>query len=425
MHVEVSNLGPPVTLSSGQDQPTISTRSLDTVIRLKDGETNFLAGLLRTDETSGSEGVPGLSEIPIIGRLFSRESRDAQRTDLVLTMTPHIIRRSDITENDLLPIWVGTEQNITFRGGSPRVESEIEGGPFDEGAAAADRVRELIRQRVQELPPGLEEGLEEGVEEGGEDQPKEAPPQGIDLVPPTFPEQPPPPPEVVPEEEPPGTAEKASGSADEVVVAELDGADSGDSDRIVIGEGAGDATLALAVDGDDAKSSTVLAAARARTPAKVKLRLVPGALGVAVGDRFEMRIEAEATVPLSHLPMVITYNGQVLEAVSWVRGPLLGADGEAELLGAVGEPGRLILGASRLGERPGITGTGTVAVVTFQAKKTGVATVRLAKPKALGPALENLVPITATTAKVQVTAGDAADAEDAQAVASVDKGPHA
>ncbi len=427
LHVEASQLNGKVTLS-GQDQPIIGTRQVDTVIRLKDGETNFLAGLLRTDETSGSEGVPGLSEIPILGRLFSRESRDSQRTDLVLTMTPHIIRRSDISEGDLLPIWVGTEQNITFRGGSPRVESEVEGGPFDEGAAAADRVRELIRQRVQELPPGLEEGLEEGVEEGVEEQPKEAPPQGIDLVPPTFPEQtpPPPPPELVPEEEPPGTAENGADSADEVVVAEAEGAESDSSNGVVLEERTDDATLALAVDGDDAKSSsTVLAAARPRTPPKVRLRLVPGALGVAVGDRFEMRIEAEAAVPLSHLPMVITYNGQVLEAVSWVRGPLLGAEGEAELLGAVGEPGRLVLGASRLGERPGITGTGTVAVVTFQAKKTGTATVRLAKPKALGPALENLVPITATNAKVQVTAADAADAEDAQAVASVDKGPHA
>ena len=96
---------------------------------------------------------------------------------------------------------------------------------------------------------------------------------------------------------------------------------------------------------------TALAAAR-RTPAKVRLRLVPGALGVTAGDRFELRIDADARVPLSHLPLVITYNAQVLEPVSWVRGPLLGAEGEAELLGAVGPPGRLLLGASRLGDRP-------------------------------------------------------------------------
>jgi hypothetical protein len=81
-----------------------------------------------------------------------------------------------------------------------------------------------------------------------------------------------------------------------------------------------------------------------------------------------------------------------------------------------------VLGASRLGQRPGVTGAGTVATITFAAKKTGTANVRLERPKALGPALEDLQPVTASNAKVQVTAPPADDAED---LASVDKGPHA
>jgi len=410
LHVEVSQLNGKVTLS-GQDQPIIGTRQVDTVIRLKDGETNFLAGLLRTDETSGSEGVPGLSEIPIIGRLFSRESRDAQRTDVVLTMTPHIIRRSDITEADLEPIWVGTEQNITFRANSPRVESEVEGGPFDEGAAAADRVRELIRQRVQELPPGLEEGVdgEEGVAPSEEPQ-KQEPPQGIDLVPPAFPTQTPPPqPDVEePEEEPPGNAALESSGGDAVAATASAAANDGV------------AAADLATDARSAATGVTLAAQR--TPAKVRLRLVPGALGVTTGDTFELRIDADAKVPLSHLPLVVAYNAQVVEPTSWVRGPLLGGDGEAELLGAVAAPGRLLLGASRLGNRPGIQGAGTVAVITFHAKRAGAATIRLDKPKALGPALEDLQPVTASNAKVQVAPAE--PAADAHAGAP-QEGPHA
>ncbi|HET9768216.1 MAG TPA: secretin N-terminal domain-containing protein [Thermoanaerobaculia bacterium] len=417
LHVEVSQLNGTVTLS-GQEQPIIGTRQVDTVIRLKDGETNFLAGLLRSDETSGTEGIPGLSEIPIIGRLFSREIRDAQRTDVVLTMTPHIIRRSDIVEADLEPIWVGTEQNITFRN-SPRVESEVEGGPFDEGTAAADRVRELIRQRVQELPPGLEEG---GYDAAGQEvapEKEQQPPQGIDLVPPTFPDQQPPPAEIEepePDEEPPNAALENAGEADEVAAAGEIAADAGEiaTEETAIAATAGDAT--------SAPSGAVLAAARVRTPAKVRLRLVPGALGVTAGDRFELRIDADARAPLSHLPLVVTYNAQVLEPVSWVRGPLLGAEGEAELLGAVGPPGRLLLGASRLGDRPGVTGTGTVAVITFVAKRAGAATVRLDHPKALGPALDALQPVTATNAKVQVAPAEpGADAR----TSAIEEGPHA
>jgi len=124
--VEVSDVRP-----GDREQPIIGTRTIESTIRLKDGETNFLAGLLRTDETSAEVGLPGLSEIPVLGRLFGKKQTENRRTDLVLTLTPHIIRTADITEEDLLPIWVGTEANITFRGGSPRVESEVE-GPFDE-----------------------------------------------------------------------------------------------------------------------------------------------------------------------------------------------------------------------------------------------------------------------------------------------------
>ena len=67
--VEVSNLGTPVTFG-GQTQPTISTRTISSTIRLKDGETNFLAGLIRTDKTNNSQDVPFLSDIPIVGRLL-------------------------------------------------------------------------------------------------------------------------------------------------------------------------------------------------------------------------------------------------------------------------------------------------------------------------------------------------------------------
>ncbi|NJL28604.1 MAG: hypothetical protein HC897_12300 [Thermoanaerobaculia bacterium] len=194
--VEVSNIDGQVPGSGGQSQPIIGTRNIDSKIRLRDGETNFLAGLIRTDEISAESGVPGLSEVPVLGRLFTKNRTDNTRTDIVLTMTPHIIRRADITEEDLLPIWVGTEQNITFRGGSSRVESPVQ-GPFDGNAdEAREQIQERLRQRLRSLPRGLqEEGGEEEVidEENGlvqepqvideEAQPPEAPPAGIELAP--------------------------------------------------------------------------------------------------------------------------------------------------------------------------------------------------------------------------------------------------
>src|SRR6185436_10839086 len=173
--VEVSDISREIQAAGGQSQPVIGTRTIDTKIRLKDGETNFLAGLLRTDEKSSESGIPGLSEIPVLGRLFSNKKGENQRQDVILTLTPHIIRNAEITEEDLLPIWVGTEANISFRANSPRVESDVE-GPFEAGEETPEEIQDAIRRRLQRLPRGLRPEDSEEVMEGEEEVPQEQQP---------------------------------------------------------------------------------------------------------------------------------------------------------------------------------------------------------------------------------------------------------
>ena len=87
--------------------PTFGNREISTVIRLRDGETNLLAGLIRDDERRVAAGIPGLSDLPIVGRLFAHNRRETQETDIVLTLTPHIVRMLDLSEDDLRPFRVG------------------------------------------------------------------------------------------------------------------------------------------------------------------------------------------------------------------------------------------------------------------------------------------------------------------------------
>jgi general secretion pathway protein D len=89
--------------------PTFGNREISTTIRLKDGETNMLAGLIRDDERSSMAGVPGLSDLPMIGRLFANNRKETQQTDIVLTLTPHIVRVLDLSESDLRPFRLGRD----------------------------------------------------------------------------------------------------------------------------------------------------------------------------------------------------------------------------------------------------------------------------------------------------------------------------
>lgn len=92
--------------------PTFGNRAISTTIRLRDGETNMLAGLIRDDERTVLSGVPGLSDLPIIGRLFAYNHRETQETDIILTLTPHIVRVLDLTESDLRPFKVGRDLGL-------------------------------------------------------------------------------------------------------------------------------------------------------------------------------------------------------------------------------------------------------------------------------------------------------------------------
>ncbi len=89
--------------------PTFGNREINTVIRLRDGETNMLAGLIRDDERSSLDGIPGLSDMPLVGRLFAHTTKSTDQTDVILTLTPHIIRVLDLNEADVRPFRVGRD----------------------------------------------------------------------------------------------------------------------------------------------------------------------------------------------------------------------------------------------------------------------------------------------------------------------------
>jgi general secretion pathway protein D len=104
LKLEVSSLGPLF-----QNNPTFRSRTVNSTIRLRDGETNVLAGLITDEERTSLTGIPGLSDLPVIGRIFSRNRIEATETDIVMTLTPHVVRQTTLTEEDLRSFLLGGE----------------------------------------------------------------------------------------------------------------------------------------------------------------------------------------------------------------------------------------------------------------------------------------------------------------------------
>jgi general secretion pathway protein D len=107
--LEVSSLGSAIKTASGTLAYQIGTRNASTRLRLHDGETQLLGGLISRDDSSNANRIPGLGDLPVLGRLFSDQQDSSNHTELVLAITPHImrnIRHPDATETEL---WVGTE----------------------------------------------------------------------------------------------------------------------------------------------------------------------------------------------------------------------------------------------------------------------------------------------------------------------------
>ncbi|MEO5688076.1 MAG: secretin N-terminal domain-containing protein [Burkholderiaceae bacterium] len=92
VNLEVSNIVREVRSASGTLTYQIGTRLANTVLRLKDGETQALAGLISDEDRSSTAGVPGFTDLPILGRLFSTQSNDRSKTEIVLLITPRVVR---------------------------------------------------------------------------------------------------------------------------------------------------------------------------------------------------------------------------------------------------------------------------------------------------------------------------------------------
>ncbi len=142
--LEVSSLGERTVTRNGATVFTIGTRNASTVLRLKNGETQILAGLILDDERKNASKLPGLGDIPLVGRLFANQEDRKSKTEIVLAITPKIIGNITRPQVEITEYWSGTESLISDK---PQITV-----PATNGAQSPqDKLREQVRLRQLQL----------------------------------------------------------------------------------------------------------------------------------------------------------------------------------------------------------------------------------------------------------------------------------
>jgi type IV pilus assembly protein PilQ len=95
LKINVTNNQPNQSVTSAEGQPSISTREANTAMLVRDGDTVIIGGLYRRVLDSNRRGVPGLSDIPVLGWLFRNTTERDDNEELIIFITPRIIRQPD------------------------------------------------------------------------------------------------------------------------------------------------------------------------------------------------------------------------------------------------------------------------------------------------------------------------------------------
>jgi general secretion pathway protein D len=132
--VENSTLGNDINIA-GQNLPSFGSRKVQTRLRLRDGESNLLAGMLREEDRRALRGIPGLLRLPVLRSLFASNDTEIRQTDIIMLLTPRIVRTQELTVQDVSPIFIGSQQSLGLGGPPPQI----------------------VAPPVGELPPGVQE----------------------------------------------------------------------------------------------------------------------------------------------------------------------------------------------------------------------------------------------------------------------------
>ena len=290
MHVEleISSVRDKVNLG-GIEQPVISQEKAIHDIRLRDGQINILAGLSQNQETKTLTGIPGLSSIPILKYLFSQEQVERSQSELLIALIPHIVRRPEITEQNLRGVAVGNATVVKLNyGRQQQAAAPGEAAPAPAAPGAPGAPAPAAPAPAVPAPA-----------------PTPGPPQAA------IPGAPPPP----------------AGAAPGVSAA--------------------------------------------------RVTMAPAQVEAAVGGTVVVNMVLENASDLFSAPVQIKYDPKVLRLNDVVKGTVMGSDGQQVIFtkNILNDTGTATVNLNRMPGTSGVSGSGTLITLNFQAVGRGIASV--------------------------------------------------
>jgi general secretion pathway protein D len=357
----------------GTDQATtvvtIGTRNLDTVLSLKDGETSIIGGLIQKTKTDSKSKIFLLGDIPFLGSLFTNTNDSASKTELMLAITPRIVRGVTVPENDVAAFWSGREDEPSSSKPYSSFAQEPEFAPAPAAQPAGSTLgttpaiglnTPLVAQpaviptpadQALALPaPPVPQPLPAPVATGKVPQP--VPARAVSPAPPI------PVPAVNPAGQPTGAA--ATGAA-----ARTQKSAASPAAKILLSLG---------------------------VPASVKLN-----------DQFSVQVNASQVQNLYSAVYTVTYDTKSLEVVTQSEGPFLKQDGAQTGLQAFADrkKGELWISQARVNGADGVGGSGALSTVTFKATGKGSVGIGLANTN-FSTKTGDQIPVTSFKSVVEV-----------------------
>jgi general secretion pathway protein D len=322
LNAEFSSIGSNVNVGTGQNPlnvPTFLTRSVNGVLRVRDGETSLIGGLLQGREAATLSGFLFLQDIPILNKIFPATERQKDDTEILISITPHLVRAPRLRDEDLATLFVGVRDLVKVPGARPPLFGAPEPAPSPAGPAGTT---------VAPLPSPTPE-------------PTPIPPLGPAPTSPRTPSPPPPP-----------SISAPAGSPPEPITAPAP------------------TPPPAPVEAAPTPTPTPPSPAPA-APTAASARLTPPSASVRAGGTSAVSVVVMGAQDVTSVDLSLAYDPAVVEAVDVTSGPLLTLDGTPVGVEKGMEPGRVRAHFTRT---RGTSGSGVIATITFRATAAGTST---------------------------------------------------